>query len=242
MRYLLNFSYNGFYYRGFNKQKHEKTIQGEIEKHLSKRFNKNIKLVGCGRTDALVHSLDSFAHFDIDEKVDLKSLKKYLNSCLDGETYIKNISTVSTDFHARYNVKKKTYMYMINMGEFNPIEKDYVFQYCKKIDLKVLKKVSKKLVGRHSFKSFTPSSNIKENYEREIYEIKLVKKFNYLYIYITGNGFLRYMVRNIVGLMLDVNENKFTVNDVEKILKSEDRKKSGHTASAQGLYLYRVYY
>ena len=135
MRYLLNFKYSGTYFHGYSIQNDKKTVEGEIEKALLNRFNKNIKIVGCSRTDSKVHSLDHYAHFDIDEDLELEKLKKYLNDFLNGEIYIKNISKVNKDFHARYNVKKKTYVYKINVGEFNPIEKDIVYQYCKELNI-----------------------------------------------------------------------------------------------------------
>lgn len=242
MRYLLNFSYNGNYFYGYNIQKDKKTVQGEIEEVLSNRFNTNVKIVGCSRTDTLVHSMDHYAHFDIDKNFDEDKLRDFMNKSLKGEIYIKSIRKVENDFHARYDVKKKTYLYKINVGEFNPVEKDIVFQYCKNIDLKKIKKASKYLIGKHSFKVFTPSSNIKESYERTIYEIKIIKKENYVYIYITGDGFLRYMVRNIIGLFLLINEGKINVDEVSEIIKNEEKEKLGKKAEGSALYLYRVYY
>lgn len=242
MRYLLNFSFNGNYFYGYSIQKNKKTVQGEIEKLLSKRFNKNIKIIGCSRTDATVHSMDHYAHFDIDESLELEKLRKFMNKSFNGEIYIKSVRQVSKDFHARYSVKKKTYLYKINVGEFNPSEKDIVFQYCKNIDLKKIKKSSKFLIGKHSFKVLTPSSNIKKDYERTIYDIKIIKKENYVYIFITGDGFLRYMVRNIIGLFILINEGKINVNEVNEIIENEKKEKLGKKAEGNALYLYRVYY
>ena len=98
MRYLLNFSFNGNYFYGYNKQKEKKTVQGEIEKLLSKRYNKIIKITGCSRTDRNVHSLDHYAHFDVDNKIDEEKLRVFLNKSLNGEIYIKSIIQLFT-FH-----------------------------------------------------------------------------------------------------------------------------------------------
>ena len=242
MRYLLHFSYNGSYFYGFSKQVDKKTIQGEIEKLLNKRFNCDVKITGCGRTDKGVHSLDHYAHFDVEKDFDVEKLKTYLNNFLRGEIYIKSINRVNKEFHARYNVKKKTYLYIINTGEYNPTEKDTVFQYNKKINLNLLKKASKKFVGNHSFKAFTPASNKLGNYNRSIYNFKIIKKHNYVCIYITGSGFLRYMVRNIVGLLIDINEGKKEINDIIKMFDTGVKENNCNIANSEGLYLYRVYY
>lgn len=242
MRYLLHFSYDGSCFYGFNKQSDRKTIQGEIEKVLSRRFNSEVRIVGCGRTDRGVHSLDHYAHFDVEREFDVGKLVRYLNRSLAGEIYIKDIIKVDSSFHARYCVKKKTYLYIINMGEFNPTEVSTVLQYNKCINVKLLKKASKVLIGRHSFKAFTPSSNRRDNYVREIYSFRFIVKHNYLCIYVTGDGFLRYMVRNIVGLLLDVNEGKKSLEDVRNILISEDRSINSKISLPNGLYLYEVFY
>lgn len=242
MRYLLNFSFNGNYFYGYNKQKEKKTVQGEIEKLLSKRFNKIIKITGCSRTDRNVHSLDHYAHFDVDNKIDEEKLRVFLNKSLNGEIYIKSIRKVKNDFHARYDVIKKTYLYKINTREYNPTEKDTVMQYNKSIDIKKIKRISKILTGKHSFKAFTPSSNLKESYIRTIYDIKIKREKDYVYIYITGDGFLRYMVRNIVSLFIDYNENKINLIDVIKMVEKEKKEKLGKKVIGNALYLYRVYY
>lgn len=242
MRYLLNFKYSGTYFHGYSIQNDKKTVEGEIEKALLNRFNKNIKIVGCSRTDSKVHSLDHYAHFDIDEDLELEKLKKYLNDFLNGEIYIKNISKVNKDFHARYNVKKKTYVYKINVGEFNPIEKDIVYQYCKELNIELLNEAKENLIGKHDFKAFTPTENVRDNYVREIYDIKIVNNNDYVFIYITGNGFLRYMIRIIVGLFLEINEGKKNIIDIKNILEGKDRSKNAKTVDAEGLYLYEVIY
>ncbi len=242
MRCLLYLSYDGSKYNGYAKQKGKKTVQGKIEEALKKRFNKEIRTVGSGRTDKGVHAYNQCIHFDISEPVELNKLKFYLNTSLNREIYIYKIEEVEPSFHARYSVKMKQYLYKINIGTYNPIEKDYVYQYCKKLNIKKLKQINKLLKGTHDFKTFTPEKNIKDNYIRTIYDIKIKKDKNYVYIYITASGFLRYMVRNIIGLYIGINEEKIKIEEVQKILKSGKRSNLGVTAPSEGLYLNKVFY
>lgn len=242
MKYLLYLSYDGSKFNGFAKQANKKTVQGEIEKLLTIRFNKEIKIVGSGRTDKGVHAYNQTAHFEVEKAVNLDKLMVYLNDNLNKDIYINKIEEVDKSFHARYDVKMKQYLYKINVGKFNPIEKEYVNQYCKKLDLKKIKKVNKYLNGTHDFKVFTPEANRKNDYVRTIYDINIKKDKNYVYIYITASGFLRYMVRNIIGLYFSINENKIKIDKLPKILKSGKRSRLGETASSEGLYLKKVFY
>ena len=133
MRYLITFAYDGSKYRGYQKQPDVKTVQGELETAL-KTINghKDVNVVAAGRTDAGVHAYNQKAHFDLDIKhITPEKLKDGLNSLLPNDIYIRNVEIVADDFHARYNAKAKEYIYIINMGEYNPIEKDYIYQYNK---------------------------------------------------------------------------------------------------------------
>lgn len=242
MRYLLYLSYDGSKFDGFAKQKGKKTVQGKIEEVLNERFQREISIVGSGRTDKGVHAYKQCAHFDIDNPVELKKLRFYLNTNLKREIYVTKIDEVDDKFHARFSVKMKQYLYKINVGTYNPIEKDYVYQYCKKLDLKKIKKVNKLLKGTHNFKVFTPHKNLKTSYIRTIYDIKVEKNKDYVYIYITASGFLWHMIRNIIGLYISVNENKIKLDKLPKILKSGRRSNLGETAPSEGLYLNDVFY
>lgn len=241
MRYLVNISYCGLNYYGFQSQPNEDTVEGNIINALSKILNKKIKITGCSRTDKGVHALDFYFHFDYEEEVNLDKIKKSLNSLTSDDIYIKEIKKVNDEFHARYNVLNKEYKYVINTGEYNPIKRNIELEYNKKIDIKLLKKASKHLIGTHNFKSFT-SDNEKENYIRTINYIKIIKEKDLVTIYINADGFLKYMVRNIVGLLLDINEGKKETKDIPIILNSLDRSTLGIKAPAEGLYLNKVNY
>lgn len=239
MRYLVNFSYDGSCFFGLAKQKDKKTVQSQIEKLLSKRFDTDIKTIVSSRTDKGVHSFDSYLHFDA-KKVDINNLISFLNKSLNGEIFIRRIDYVNNDFHCRYSVLEKTYLYIINIDEFKPIEKNYILQYCKEINIKKVKKASKYLIGEHNFKMFTPSNNLQKSYIRKINKIDIYTKNNYVYFSITGSGFLQYMVRNIVRLLLEINEDKKSIEQLKNIFNTKTS--YNNPIDACGLYLYKTIY
>ena len=242
MRYLINFSYDGSKFYGFQRQNDLKTVQGIIENSLTKLNEKEVIIHASGRTDKGVHAINQYAHFDLNKKVKLYNLKKYLNSNFNGEIYIKSIKEASNSFHARYNVKNKTYSYYINMGEFNPIKKDYIYQLCKKLDVNKMKNASKRIIGKHDFRSFATDSNDKDNTIREIYDIKFEEKNNILKITFTGNGFLRKMVRNIVSILIDIGLDKKQKTYLSDVLNMKKRIGNLGAVPGEGLYLEEVSY
>ncbi len=247
MRYLITFSYDGSKYKGYQKQPKEKTIQGELEKAL-KTINghKKVGVYASGRTDAGVHAYNQKAHFDLDIKhITPEKLKEGLNSLLPDDIYIKNAEIVNDDFHARFNVKAKEYIYMINMGEYSPIEKDYIYQYNKKLDVVEMERALKYLEGTHNFKSFTKSDDEKDDYVRTIVQTNLIrnlKNVNKITLSFLGTGFMRYQVRNMIGTLIEIGEGKRKSEDIIDILAAEDRRKAGKTANPEGLYLKDVLY
>lgn len=240
MRYLITFSYDGTNYKGYQKQKSLKTVQGEIEAALKKiSGGEEIIVHSSGRTDRGVHALNQKAHFDFDKKITLYKLKSAINTYVDSDIYIKDIEIVSNDFHARYMVKRKEYIYKINMGEYNPLERNYVFQYNKKLNIKKIKKQSRCLIGEHDFSAFANKEDKKDSYVRTIYRININNKDNILSIKFIGNGFLKYQVRNMIGVLIESSTKDI---EVKNVLESKERKNFGKIAPAEGLYLSNVKY
>lgn len=238
MKYLINLSYNGNYFYGYQIQKNKITVEGELEKCLSKILNTNVNTLASSRTDKNVHALNQFCTFEIDKNIDTKKLLKSLNSIINDGIYIKRIKKVKDDFNVRYDVIKKTYIYKINMGEYNPIDKDYVYQYCKKIDKSLIENFINKISGEHNFRSFT-SDKENNNYVRNVkLSYKISKKI--LYLKFESSGFLRYMIRNIVGLLIDINDGKKSIEDIDTIFKDENRESLGRTIDGNGLYLMNI--
>lgn len=242
MRFLMRFSYDGSKYSGYQKQPRKRTIQRELEKALKEiNANKRVLVSSSGRTDKGVHAINQYAHFDLKINIKSSNLKRALNSLLPDDIYIKEVTEVRDDFHARFDVNRKEYIYKINLGEYNPIEKDYVYQYCKELDIEEMKKGLAYIEGTHNFKSFVKGDDY-DDYERTIMNTKLERNKDIVTISLIGTGFMRYMVRNIVGLLIDIGEHKYASYDVEKILNAKDRTKSGKCAPPCGLYLKDVYY
>ena len=246
MRYFMSFSYDGSKYKGYQKQPNEKTIQKELETALTKiNSNNEVVIYASGRTDAGVHAFNQKAHFDIESIIECDKLKHSINSIIPDDIYVKGITNVNDDFHARFNVKAKEYIYKINMGTYNPIEKDYIYQYNKRLDVTEIERALKYLEGEHNFKSFTKCDEEKEDYVRTIVQTSLErdsKDINKITLSFLGTGFLRYMVRNMVGMLIEIGEGKSKSEDIIKILDAEDRTKAGKCAPACGLYLKDVFY
>ncbi|MBR3210790.1 MAG: tRNA pseudouridine(38-40) synthase TruA [Bacilli bacterium] len=243
MKYLIKFSYDGSNYAGFQTQKGFKTIQETMEEALTKINNgEKTHLIATGRTDKKVHALAQYAHVVIKVNITEKKLKRALNSNLPEDIHVIETKEVEEDFHARYQVKEKIYEYKMNLGEYNPIERNYIFQYNHELDLEKMKKAIKCFEGEHDFRAFVTENKEKENCVRTITYTNIERNQDILSITFKGTGFLRYQVRNMVGILIRVGEGKIAPEEVAKILESKDRTKSGKTAPAEGLYLVDVIY
>ncbi len=246
MKYCMTFSYDGSNFSGYQKQPKLRTVQGEIEKALKEiNDNKKVDIHASGRTDAKVHALNQKAHFELDMKITVDKLAKGLNSLLPEDIYIKKIDEVADDFHARFSAIGKEYVYVINMGEYNPLERNYVYQHSDKLDVIEMERGLKYIEGTHNFRAFTKVDEEKDDYVRTISQTNLIrdnKDLNKITLVFVGTGFLRYMVRNIVGTLIEVGQGKRKSEDIIDILKSKDRTKAGKTANPEGLYLKNVFY
>ena len=243
MRFLIKFSYDGTNYSGFQKQKGLETIEEKLEEAATK-INNGIEthITATGRTDKGVHALCQYAHVDIGVNINEKKLKRAFNSNLPDDIHVIETSIVDDNFHARYDVKEKTYKYIINTGEYNPLERNYVFQYNYKLDIDNMKKAITYFLGEHDFRAFVTDNKEKENCVRTITKVDIKEDKDKITITFSGNGFLRYQVRNMVGILIKIGENKLSPDSVKKIIESKDRTKAGKTAPAEGLYLVDIKY
>ena len=234
MRIFLVFKYDGSYFNGFQRQKNVRSVQKDIEESLSNIYNKEIEIKGAGRTDAKVHANGQTATADVPYYID--DLKDMLNMELKN-IIIKKIKVVDDDFHARFSAKGKVYLYKIKLNTkgTNP------YYLClKNVDVDKMKETSKLFIGTHNFINFVSGS--REDYTSTIHSIKFFKCFNYLLIYFDGVGFYRYMVRNLVGAMIDVGKGKTSISVVKKMIEDPTYRKQLSTALPQGLYLQKVKY
>ena len=246
MRYFMTFSYDGSEFKGYQKQLNERTVQGELESVLKKiNSDKDVSVVATGRTDAGVHAINQKAHFELDTDISCDKLLRSINSMIPEDIFVKNLEEVGENFHARFDVTSKEYIYQINMGDYNPLERKYVYQHNKKLDVVEMQRAMKYLEGTHSFKSFTKCDDEEKDFVRTLLQTNIIrdmKDVNKITLVFIGTGFLRYMVRNMVGTLIEIGEGKRRSEEIIDILKSEDRTMAGRTANPEGLYLKNVFY
>lgn len=238
MRIKIVFSYDGSKFNGFQRQKKLRSVQKEIEDALSNIYEKPIEIKGAGRTDAGVHANNQVAHFDVEKNI--PKLKEKLNNAIRPDIYIKQIKIVSDDFHARLSAKKKEYIYKINLGPYQSSLNDYFYQPTFKLDIMSMKDASKLFIGTHDFHNFVAGE--RDDYLSTIKDITITNTFHILEIRFVGIGFYRYMVRNLVGALLEVGKCKIDRNYIRKMLDNPDEKIELPTAPPQGLYLNKIWY
>lgn len=243
MRYLIRFSYDGTNFSGFQKQPFRRCVESEFENALFNINNhKYTKIIGAGRTDRGVHALGQAASFDLDISITLYKLKCALNSLLPHDIHVFDAEIVDNDFHARFSAKRKTYKYVLNTGEYNPLERNIVYQYCKSLDIESMMQGIKYFIGKHNFKNYVSDDVIKESFEREIYEAYIEEDNKKIIFTFVGNGFMKYQVRNMVGTLVKVGKGKIEPSMVKNILDDEKYKKYVTTIKPEGLYLVSVDY
>lgn len=244
MNLLLNFSYNGTNFSGYQIQPKKRTIQEEIEKVLKTIFQVDIKIYASGRTDAKVHALNQYANFYVsDLKYELDELKYRMNRLLPGDIYIKSIKKVNENFNARFNAKYKIYEMLINYIEKNPFTKNYVVDSFCKVSIKKCREAAKLFVGRKNFQNFCSKEFDEKNYVRNIKKIKIFKKSGVLHMKFIGDGFMKYQIRMISANILLYGQDKIHKEEIIKRLNVLDtRDASPYCLTGEGLYLINVIY
>lgn len=243
MRYLITFSYDGTNFHGYERQPNLRNIQEELERALTYINNHDkTSFMASGRTDKGVHALRQIGHVDINVSITEEKLKRAMNSLLPSDIHVISTGIARDDFHARYMAKEKVYQYILNMGEYNPMERNYVYQLNRKLDILKMEDAIKYFIGRHDFQSFTEMKEKRNNYIREIYDAKIELDNNKIIFTFSGNGFLKYQVRNMVGLLITIGLGKKEPLDVIKIIEKKDRQTGYLKAPAEGLYLVKVNY
>lgn len=244
MRLFASVSYKGSNYFGWQKQPNVVTIQQTIEDVLSKYFNREIAIYGAGRTDAGVHAYGQKFHFDIDlNEIDLDRFLYSINQMLPVDIKIDDIEEVDDSFHARFSAKKKLYNYSILLDSKDPFLYDSCYLYPHKLDIEKLKEVLTHFVGKHNFKNFTSKEEDQDGFVREIYDINVKESHGFISILFVGNGFMRYMIRFIVGEALHYATNDLDSNDIDELLdEKSEREIVTHKAPACGLFLLEVEY
>ncbi len=245
LRYRICISYDGTDFLGWQKQpQSEMTVQGQIEKVFEKLFGQQIPLVGSGRTDRGVHALNQWAHFDLPEKTPVDQLQYKLQRMTPDSIAIKSFEQASPEFHAQISAEKKTYKYLISLSQPpNPFFLRYSWNIQNPIDFNNLQEMATLFLGEHDFSSFQSQGTPVRTPVRKIFKSYWRKTPSGLLEYrVQGSGFLKQMVRNMVGTMLKIEQNQGSREHLKEILNARDRSLAASPAPSQGLFLCSVQY
>ena len=240
----LLIAFQGTRYDGWQSQRTGRTLQELFEKHLARILKEKVDLISSSRTDSGVHARGLVAHFRTKAGLPDAKIKAALNYYLPQDVVTLSAKTVSAKFHARYSAKSKTYEYLIWNNRTRPVYDlaPYYLWVPAHLNLARMRKASKYLVGKHDFSAFRDSGDDERNPVRTVYSIQIRKEGAKVSIRLRADGFLRHMVRVIVGTLLDAGRGKRAPEDVQAALHSKDRKLAGPTAKPHALTLLKVHY
>ena len=242
MRYKCTVSYDGYNYMGFQVQDNEITIELCIEQALKKMLGLDIKIYPSGRTDRYVHAIGQVFHFDLDKDISDSGIKRGINSFLPDDIHIIDVCHVDDDFHARFSAKSKEYRYYINIGEYNPLTIRYMPNITN-LDLDKMNNAIKLFIGTHNFKGFASSQiDKRKDTVKTIFDAYINKLDDKLEFVFVGTGFLKYQVRRMMGILIEIGRGKEKEELILKVLEKGDPKISHKVAPGCGLYLYKVNY
>ncbi len=242
--FKLTIEYDGTAYHGWQRQKRDRTVQGEIERALTIMTRQRVAVNGSGRTDAGVHALGQTASFRCDTRLPSETLQKGLNAILDDDIVIRGCEAAPDAFHARFDAIGKVYRYQIlNRPLPDAVGRQYHWHIRTPLDPAAMKEAAGHIRGRHDFKAFEGTGSPRAHTVRHVRRSDLIAgEDGRLAFWIEADGFLRYMVRNIVGTLAEVGLGKIFPDGVRDILRSRDRSRAGATAPARGLFLVSVLY
>lgn len=236
--------YDGGVYHGWQRQNNQATLQGVIEAAIGTMTQQKVTLNASGRTDAGVHALGQVANFRVETALTAEVFFNGLNSLLNDDIVIKDCRVVDESFHARFDAKSKLYHYHIQNSPLpSAIKRQYVWYIKRPLDMDKIQAAANHLMGEHDFKSFEGSGSPRAHTTRSIYRAEIsTDKPGRLRFAIKANGFLRFMVRNIVGTLAEVGLGEITPAQFLGILQAKDRNLASPTAPPQGLFLVQVNY
>jgi len=239
----LVLQYDGSKYHGWQYQINGISIQEVVEKVIFRVTKEKSNLVGSGRTDAGVHAEAQVAHFVTRSRMSEAAFLRALNSLLPRDIAVKKVEVVSPDFDSRRSAKRKIYRYTI-LNHEHPSAFDYGHSMYIQFPLNVeaMKRAVPHLLGRHDFTAFQGAKSDVKTTVRELFRLDIERKENFILFHFEGNGFLKYMVRIIVGTLVEVGKGRRQPDDMKAILASRNRKKAGPTAQPQGLCMVEVVY
>lgn len=236
----MTISYDGTNYHGFQKQQNSHSIEAEINKALHTIHKKPVKITASGRTDKGVHAIGQVFHFDSKLNMSVDQFKKAINSRLPKDIVVKDVIQVDADFNARHSATKKKYTYIINQT-FDVFNRHHELYFPYPLNIDLLKEAMKKFIGTHDFYGFAGYVKDKPTI-KTIYDTYVVCEGSRINLTFVGNGFLKYMVRKMVGTLLDIATGKKPLSIINTIFETKDGNLCGKTINPEGLYLVEVYY
>ena len=240
----LLIEYDGTNYQGWQVQPKGQTIQGILEEKLGLLTGEPVQLFGSGRTDSGVHALGQVAHFKTHSRMDIRTIQRAMNSLLPPDIVIQKVEEVDEGFHARKHSKSKVYEYRIlNRNLRSVFDRGYVWHIPQKLNLTEMKKATQSIIGEHDFAAFRTVGSPARTTVRKVIRAEWKRGRDGIICFeIEANGFLKQMVRSIIGTLVEIGKGKMKAEDLRRIMNSKDRKKAGPTAPAQGLFLKEVKY
>lgn len=239
----LTLEYDGTHYHGWQSQPRLNTIQGTVEKALEQLTRQPVRITGAGRTDAGVHAFGQVAHFTPPVSFDSTTWSRGLNALLPDDIAVRSAEEVPASFHARFSAKKKTYAYFIyNHPRRSPLHRRTAWHVFQPLDLSKMRKAGRMLIGCRDFTSLCAAASEGEDRVVDLQKIDFKKEGDQIKITFQAPRFLQYMVRNLVGLLVEVGRDRRGVDEISDILQGRDRRLAGPTAPPQGLFLMQIDY
>lgn len=243
-RIKLTISYDGTAFNGYQIQPNGRTVQEDLQHALQKLHKGKVTHVtGSGRTDAGVHAAAQVVHFDTDLSIPLENWPKALNAVLPGDLRVIQAEEVSSSFHARYDVVRKSYVYrVVNSATPDVFRRHFVLHEPRSLSISKMREAAALFIGEHDFTSFCSARSEVKDKVREIYKLDIDVVNDEITFHFEGNGFLYNMVRILTGTLLEIGRGEREAHEVVDMLKAKDRDAAGKTAPPHGLYLWRVCY
>jgi len=241
---MMILEYDGTGYHGWQYQSERISIQQILEESIGKITQEIVRVIGSGRTDAGVHAMNQVANFMTNSRIKERNLLKGINSVLPRDIVIKDLMEADAGFHARYHAKSKVYLYQIvNRSERSALYRNFAWFVNRTLNVDQMREAAILFMGTHDYSSFCASNCGISNHVRTIKRVDIEQdQWGMLKVYVEADGFLKYMVRNIVGTLMEIGNGQRRPEDLGAIIAAKDRKRAGITAPSHGLFLKEVRY
>jgi tRNA pseudouridine38-40 synthase len=240
--YKITIQYDGTDFSGWQKQKFQKSIQGTIEEKIKIITKEDVNLIGAGRTDAGAHAIGQVANFYLEQEINFSKFLYSLNSLLPESIFIKDIEVVNDEFHARFDAKKRKYVYIIRNSK-NPFYQKYSYLYKNNLDIKKLNNYAKYLIGEHNFFNFCKETEDVKHYNCIMYNLQFHKYNDLIIVELLANRFIYGMIRTTIGTLLKFHDNNLPAELLLEILNLQNYNPfKQFIVPAHGLILKKVYY